>query len=282
MRKLVRAFRDIFLTGIITLGVLEIALALIDPLGMAFFAKVDWLDQFLGRANGSYSLSAGTYDMSGWRVTMNETPTRIVPDSGAGCKVLFTGDSVTWGLGVNDDQTFANLIARELDVRATNGAMFGYSSEDVAASLNFFDDYDLAVYLIFPNDHHYTWDITTSLQAPADHTFPGFGLVRGSTPAAVWYGLYLMTQSAQSQSTEYWERFNADMEAIRAHDHVLIFGFDEPLARQASERYDIHLIDWYATSISKVDPHPDPSGHRHIADAMLPIIRERLGDHCVA
>jgi hypothetical protein len=211
---------------------------------------------------------------------MNETPTRIVPDSGAGCTVLFTGDSVTWGWGVDDSETFANLIAGELGVRATNGAMFGYSSEDVAAALDFFDDYDLAVYLIFPNDHHYTWDITTSLQAPDSHTFPGFGLVRGSTPAAVWYGLYLTTQSAQSQSTEYWERFNADMEAIRAHDNVLIFGFDEPLAQAVSERYDVQVTEWYSTSISKVDPHPDPGGHQHIADAMLPIILERLGENC--
>ncbi|HLV34574.1 MAG TPA: SGNH/GDSL hydrolase family protein [Spirillospora sp.] len=280
MPKLFRAFRDVFLISITTLAALEIALALIDPFGMAFFAKVDWLDQYLGRANGSYSLSPGTYDMNGWRVSMNETPTRIVPESGTGCTVLFTGDSVTWGWGVNDGETFANLIATELGVNAINAAVFGYSSEDVAASLQYFNDYDLAVYLIFPNDHHYTWDITAALQPPASHTFPGFGLLHGGTPAAVWYSLYLMTQSTQGQSTEYWDRFYAAMDAISAHDNVLIFGFDEPVARQASERYDVHLIDWYSTSISRVDSHPDLAGHQQIADAMLPAIRERLGEVC--
>src|SRR3990172_3152305 len=105
MRKSLKILRDILLIGLLTLAALEIGLALVDPFGMAFFAKVDWLEEFLGRANGSYSLCPGTYTMGGWRVTMNETLTRDMPDSGEGCTVLFTGDSVTWGWGVNDDQT---------------------------------------------------------------------------------------------------------------------------------------------------------------------------------
>lgn len=280
MRRLRKALRDILMIGVLTLAALEIGLTFVDPFGMAFFAKVDWLEEFLGRANGSYSLSPGTYAMAGWTVTMNDALTRDVPDSGEGCTVLFTGDSVTWGWGVDDNETFANLIARDLDVRAINAAMFGYSSEDVAAALQFFDDDDLGVYLIFPNDHYYTWDITTAVQPPGDHTFPGFGLLRGSTPAALWYGLYLVTQSAHDRSAEYWDRFTADMDSIASHDNVLIFGFKEPLATWASERYDVQLIDWYAGRISTVDPHPAPGGHHQIASAMLPIIHERLGDDC--
>lgn len=279
--KYVKALGGFLLVSISTLVVLEIALGMLDPLGMAFYAKVDWLNQFLGRANGSFSLSPGQYDMDGWVVSMNQDATRLVPDSGTGCTLLFVGDSVTWGWGVNDEQTFANLIARELGVKAINAGVYRYSSENVAASLQFFKDYELAVYLIFPNDHHRTWSTTQSIQPFGEYRFPGFGILHQSTPALVWYGLYFTTQSTHAESTPYMERFEADMQRITAHDNVLVFAFDDPLTTAVSERYEVNVIDWYTGRISPVDPHPDPDGHQHIADAMLPYLRDRMTSACV-
>lgn len=273
---LLKTLGKILLVLVISLALLEAALTLIDPFGMVFFEKVDWLENYLGRANGSYSLSPGIYNVAGWTVTMNDDATRRVPDSGAGCTLLFTGDSVTWGWGVNDDETFANLIARELGTQAINSGVFGYSSEDVAAALDYYEgQYDLAVYLIYPNDHYYTWDIDSDLQPAGQHTFPGFGLIHSGTPATVWYGVYLTRPGGQPEA-EYMDRFTADMDAITGHDHVLLFAFDAPPAAQVRERYDIHLIDWYTSAVSRVDPHPTAAGHQQIAAAMLSTIREHL------
>ena len=67
--------------------------------------------------------------------------------------------------------------------------------------------------------------------------------------------------------------------AINARDDVLIFGFQgETLAERVAERHpDVILIPRYKGNISVADPHPNPTGHEHIAESIAPYIE---GHHC--
>jgi hypothetical protein len=247
---------------------------------MAFFSKVTFAQSFLGVGNGSYTLSPGTYDFGDWAVTMDETATRHVPASGGDCTVLFLGDSVTWGMGVNDETTFVNLLAGDLGIAAINSAIFGYNTENVLETLAYYDAYDLGVYLIFPNDHHAAWQIDRPLQPAGTHRFGGFGLLNGDVPATLWYTLYLIYQPQGQERALPTDRFLADIAQIAAHDNVLIFGFKDPLTSEASQHYEVHTIDWYTQQLSYVDVHPTAGGHQGIADAMRPVIETALERTC--
>ena len=275
-----RSVAKIFAVIVVTMALLEGMLIITDPLGMAFFSKVEYARSFLGAGNGSYTLSPGTYDFGDWTVTMDETSTRHVPDASGECTVLFVGDSVTWGLGVNDEAVFANLLARDLKIKAINAGIFGYNTENVLATLALHENFDLGVYLIFPNDHEDAWQIDGPIQPNGTHRFGGFGLPNGDIPATVWYALYLIYQPQKQRQGLPMDRFLADMSDIAAYDNVLIFGFDDPLTSAASQHYDVHVIDWYTQQVSYADPHPNVVGHQQIAAAMRPFIETELERTC--
>ncbi len=54
--------------------------------------------------------------------------------AGGKFRVLLLGDSVTWGWGVNDDETYASILCRELgpDVEVVNAAVPGWGTDQVS------------------------------------------------------------------------------------------------------------------------------------------------------
>lgn len=71
-------------------------------------------------------------DADGFRVGR----TQLRPEPAAGGTVAFVGDSVTFGVGVKDENTFVALFAAaHPDLRVVNAAVIGYGLEDYVVAL---------------------------------------------------------------------------------------------------------------------------------------------------
>src|SRR5262245_45701053 len=92
---------------------LEIVLNLLDPWGCRYFNDLATLwEKVVESPNRGYVLPLGKYQFSHWQATELQNSVRLVPDNANGpCQVVFLGDSVEWGHGVNDNETWVNLIA---------------------------------------------------------------------------------------------------------------------------------------------------------------------------
>jgi len=70
-------------------------------------------------------------------------------------RLLFVGDSVTFGWGVEEEDTFVSRVAHALDIEALNSGVGGYNSIQEAAWLGRYGPMlapDLVVLLYVPND----------------------------------------------------------------------------------------------------------------------------------
>jgi hypothetical protein len=134
------------------IGFSEIGLAILDPLGLnRYFGDLGKFYSFLVNDNGLYVLPDGRYLFSNWSATINQGA-RYTETQNRECTLGFMGDSVTFGLGVSDNQTWVNLIAlRYPDIQILNYALPGYNSSDVLESITrrSLDGY---IYLIIGND----------------------------------------------------------------------------------------------------------------------------------
>ncbi len=156
MRKSARRKLIAVLLGVIaTLLLSEALLALFDPLGFAYYRDQAYLGSLLVPDPRGYNFRPGTYQLSSFRFTLLPDGTRAVPDTNlsADRTLVFVGDSVTFGYGVNDDQTWVNLIARALpDVHVINAGVSGYNSRNVSRAISLYPRTASLVYLIVSND----------------------------------------------------------------------------------------------------------------------------------
>ena len=86
-----------------------------------------------------YQLRPGEYDAKSWvvplprsHVLVDPNGCRHVPFVGTGRSVLFLGDSVTFGFGVNDDEALPAQFARLTGARVFNCAVPGYGLDQYA------------------------------------------------------------------------------------------------------------------------------------------------------
>ncbi len=102
MRRIVR----ILIFGMLLAGTLELALRLFDPWGAWHLAQD--LQSFYGnlRTDDVRGYVYGRFQYSNWSATVARRTTRLVPDTHSSpCTLVFLGDSVTFGQGVNDSET---------------------------------------------------------------------------------------------------------------------------------------------------------------------------------
>src|SRR5688572_13884306 len=110
-----RAVIAVLLTFLATLAFIEGGLRLFDPLGARRYLDDAALYVYVHRARG-YVMLPGVYQFSNWQVTILSDTSRAVPatNTSAPCTLALIGDSVTFGQGVSDGDTWANLMAKEL------------------------------------------------------------------------------------------------------------------------------------------------------------------------
>ena len=240
-------------------------LRLFDPWGAVHYAS-DMrvlLDHIVDNESQDYTLQPGVYHLNTWTSTVNPDGTRLVPNThpNAKCTIALVGDSVTFGYGVSDADTFANLLAIDYpDLNIVDTGVIGYNIENANQVIHTVraDGY---VYLLIAND--------------ADPQFDWRHAHTGSEVAAFSLYLLLMKHSATSQTATVRDSFYTTLAKISQNNRVVVVGFQEPLAEDAAEfAPSVNIIPFYTAFNSKADAHPNAMGHKQIAQMLKPIVNQ--------
>ncbi len=256
-------------------AVVEATLRAADPWGvLAYHRDLQTIYDSFRESPRGYTSAPGTYRLSSWSATILPDGTRRVPASavGAPCTLVLAGDSVTFGHGVDDADTWANLVAAGLPgVGVVNAGTAGYNAGDVLRTVRDVPG-DVYLYLMLEND--------------ADGPFPWRRLQHRSPPRLA-LRLYLYTAGlARPAPPPDYDRFDRDLAHLLEDRRVTIVAFDEgrPLVSRVRARHPgaVRLIPTYAAVNSRADAHGDAASNRAIAASVLPIAREALGRGCGA
>lgn len=239
----------------------------LDPVGLRYIRDYVALTDEAIPAPAGYTYAPGEYRLSRSLVTMRADGTRLVPASGpddAPGPLVFVGDSVTFGLGVSDDETFVNLIAQRYPGRRViNAGIPAYNIVNIRAAIAKQPPDAQIVYLISDND--------------ADPLFePPFG-PGASVPYVPWTALYIRFLPVVLQATDPnfgnpatdLAMFEREVAAVAADPRVTLVGYDSGLTPLAPGAY---AIAGFSTRLSFADKHPDANGHRELAEQIAPLI----------
>jgi hypothetical protein len=243
----------------------------LDPWGAnAYYNDLETLKTHYVADNArGYILPVGTYQLGHWSLTMTEQGRRV-PDTAADKPIVaLVGDSLVMGHGVNDSDTFANLLAQRFpDCTFRNLGLDGYNTAQVQAVV---DSTTADHYLYFMVSN----DAEPMLTVDQMHT--------GQDD--IWQGLHrywyhwlktrpragvVMAENEPSLPT--W--FVQSYQAIVIRRDITIVGF---AGERLTEAMNAVRIPYYTHAISYADPHPDASGHQQIANALNPIVAQWCG-----
>jgi lysophospholipase L1-like esterase len=250
----------VLLSSILSILALEGILTLTDPIGINRYQDDvrQYYNSLIQTDEGLFVLPDGVHVFSNWTATIKDGR-RITADNVADCAIAVIGDSMTFGLGVNDSDVWVTRLAQNYPtVDFRNYAYSGYDVRNLQAVFEQAEA-DAYIYLIIFNDvgagitklHHY----------PPSHTWT-LGRYLGFS-VQVWL-------DAQS-STVVTDEYRAYLEAIP--ENTLIVGFEnEVLAEYAAQHHGAILIPPYTERISASDIHPNGLGHQQIADSLLPLV----------
>lgn len=260
-KRLTATALRIAISALVTVLLVEVLLYNLDPLGlMRYQHGLKVLQAAMIPTSAGYRIADGTHDAGGYVVTI-DGGTRVVPDGNASADktLVFIGDSVTFGMGVNDNETFVNLIARELaDYRVVNTGYGAYNIDNIEDTRALYPDADCVVYLASAND--------------ADPR-PTFSSVPYAyTPAIVAHvRLYQTVRAQQPVTYDNWlqraERLRAGGVLVALLDHT-------PMADAVKNAgAPFAVLPRYTEAVSAADSHPNAAGHQQIANALLPAVR---------
>lgn len=269
-RKTRRAVIAILFSAVVVPLIVEAALGLFDPLGIVYFNDQAVLNSHvIPHAGRGYALEAGRYRLAHFTATELPGHARLLPDARNGpCLVVFVGDSLTWGYGVDDDQTWANRVARALSgTRAENPAFSGYNSENIRALVADYAQADVLVYLAISNDDDASWPTYARREQP-------------QRAMLALYAEYVLSRPAPFPKDR--ARFVRDIQAFATDPRIVMVTFDNVWGRQLADFTPTHVIPHYTGRISAVDGHPNAAGHAEIAAAILPIVKDAVARRCAA
>ena len=267
-QAIARAIIALLFGVILSLLFLEFLLSF-DPLGFRHFRDQRILMQHLRPTPAGWTYDPGVYKLSTSTVTMLDDGTRLVPDTNVNADktLVVVGDSVAFGYGVSDDQTFSNDIARELpNIHVINAAITTFNSSNVLRQVEQYPDADYIVWLIIKND------ADPEFAPPFHQPLPDFSWT-------ALYAIYLplfLTEKDESyvHPLRDLNRYLNEATQITSDPRVLAVGYDNVLTPITPNA--VH-IEKYTTVNSFGDPHPNAEGHQFLADEILPLIRERFG-----
>lgn len=205
----------------------------------------------------------GTFTSGAWDITIVGDGYRDTPASNeaSDCVIVFVGDSLTFGHGVHDEDTFANQFARDFGVHVDNVARRGYNAMQVAALIDHYDYADGYIWLHFQNDHH----------APIEYDDTP---IPRPTRWHVWWQWRLLDfnrHTASNAEPIVDANYDEHVARITAHDNVIAFSMsDNQFIR----------IPHYWTWVHRHDTHPDALGHRVIYEGMKPHLQAWLPTVC--
>lgn len=262
---------------ILTLGLVEGLLRLFDPWGVLHYSyDITLFFQNVEPAPGRNFISLpGIYQYSNWKATVLPDGSRFVPDTNpsAQCRIALLGDSVTFGHGVSDNVTWANLLARDFPtVHIINAGVDTYNIEDVWGTLRTVPANGY-LYLLIDND--------------ADPEFPFQNWNSGvNLPAILQYYRWIqiwrdVQHYPQVQVYAELDNFYVTLDKLAARTDTLIVGFPFPLTDMAKKRDpNIVTIQRWTHNVSVIDQHPNVEGSREIAEEVKPIFETLVRKVC--
>lgn len=220
-----------------------------------------------------YLMRPGVYEFKGWTATITADGIRDTPDNhNADCVIVALGDSFTFGFGVEDGETWVNLLAGAFPaVRFVNTALPGYSATNIRGVVEE-TTADGFIYLVSANDmtQPIVWSRTWQ-----EHPMPSATrsyLIEGPL-APLHRFIYVAT----------WPDFDQDIEVILSAGPILVF---TPQGTEIATWFDDNApdvgisIDVSSHPVSLADNHPNAQGQAIIAAQMEPYIREWLPEVC--
>ncbi len=282
MKKVIRIIVFIIVVLVSTYFEIELVLTLTDPWGLKYFDDLATIwDKSVESSNRGYVLPPGTYQFSHWQVTELQNSVRLLPDNASGpCQVLFLGDSVEWGHGVNDKETWVNLIAGQLhQVNAINASFDGYNSENVRRGLAGFPDAKVVVYLINGNDSDpsFGWSNGWPRQphlSMLDKYVRYFTLARGKPEASIASGIGATVEDADKV------RFRDDIQTLANDKRVVLISFEGDFEPAFDAEFNIRVIPHYKNRVSSADAHPNAEGNKELTTSILPLVRDAVAQQC--
>lgn len=264
-RRLIVALFGIVLAMLLMEGLLSF-----DPVGLRYIRDYKILSDQIIPAAAGYTYAPGVYQLSRSTVTMQEDGTRLVPGSEAveSSPLVFVGDSVTFGLGVSDDQTFVSLIAQVTDnLRVINAGMPAFNITNIRRLVEEQPADARIVYMITDNDADPIFEPSFD---PADRL-----------PDMPWTALYIRFLPTVIQATDpnYGNAgtdidfYVREVQPLTEDSRVLIVGYDTALTPITEGAIQ---IEPYSTRLSFADKHPDANGHRQLAAQVLTALEERF------
>lgn len=233
----------------------ELALQALDPLQVKpYFADLDALFATMhADPTRGYVHTPGVYTFSNWSATINRDTTRLIPETTPqDCVIALVGDSVAFGHGVKDSETWANQLTKRYPaVQILNAGVNGYNIQQVQATIAAVSA-DGYLYTMISND------ADTALAFPRKPT--------PVKPMIEVYAYVFRTRfGGQAPATPDWRDFDVTLAELRALDNLAIVGFEgDPLAIHA----DVPLLPIWSHVNSPTDTHANAQGNVEIADAV--------------
>ncbi len=258
---------------IVTLLMLELLIRLTDPLGIIrYFSNIE---RYVFREDDElgYKLEPGSYAFIGWSSTILEDGTRYVPDAptNSDCVIVALGDSVTFGQGVNDDETWVNRLAQRFPgVKFVNAGVPGYNLPNLIAQYERFkDQYQAVLYTLIDNDV----EASISRKQPPLTTW----LVRHS---AIFLYLHALSLPRPPNMPE--SEYRAYLDILSADPRVLMTAFASGGVSEAlvKDYPAIFLQPMWTHFLSPFDPHPSAQGHEEIAQTAAPLVEQIIAQFC--
>jgi len=249
----------------VTFLLLEIALYNLDPLGITrYYHGLGVLSNMLIPTEQGYKLPDGEHDMGHWVATIRDG-VRVVPDTNETAQqtLVILGDSVAYGVGVNDNETFVNLIARELqEWHVINTAQGGYTMGNIERTLALYPDADCVIYLAIEND------------AEPIRPFRNTPYTYKSAIETHLYHYQRLRDYPEFEYHDWLQRAQALYDA-----GVLVVLFEQtPMALAVEQAHaPFTILPKYTGYVSIIDTHPNKFGHQQIADSLLPLVRSWCG-----
>lgn len=244
---------------------MEWLLQSLDP--MAFQVRYDARDMLslADTTQQGYQIPAGHYEFRNWSVTIQADGTRLIPDT---CQIVLLGDSVTFGYGVNDDETWGNLLARELpEIQVINAAQIGYNAENIREVYRAYPDADGFIYLIVDND---------------TGTKQGGSILREQRlPLVSHYLIWLWKGNSKPSDNQparaEIDRFIHDTAPLFADRRVLMATYG---SIAFTDGLGVDVVVPITETIAPGDNHPSAAGSRDIAAALHSHVEQLVSEVC--
>lgn len=254
-------------------------LRMADPLGIQLYHQ-DWLTfrRHIEEDPTGYRIDSGFLDMESYDANILDTGFRNVPDTNpdASCSIAAIGDSMTFGIGVNDDETWVNLLAQEFpDVHFTNTGHPGFSAGNIYAVYQSLDA-DAYIWFIIDND---VMPAISFGRAPEEKTLSGI--------LDLYYQGIRQQYSFENTTEEELENADYDtywstLEALTTQENILLIGYDRwQHTFDTLEQYPgLMVIPYTDNRNSWYDSHPDAEGHRAIFESIRDAVENLITTAC--